>query len=260
LEELIIGRLSHPHALLSAVCLARLNDSGPDLREMGSDHPHEPFLNYVYESSFIHAQQSRDDPLTRARLGEVAQSCHSFPIQLQLPRFSLGYPVPPLDTLLGPLHLLAYFNLPIALAGSDQLRNPNKVTGASKLTALCLACGRGSNIAVKELLELPAILINEPGMFWMTPLMWAAGCGKAGAVSMLLARSDIEVNAFDDEGFTALDRASDNGHVSAAKILISHPDIAVKAPPASGLNTIALRFCGSWGGPQRDCCSPSGPP
>lgn len=244
LENLILIRKGapEPHELLTAVCLARLSESGLDLRHPRPPSKQDPFLSYAYDSWSIHARQSRDNLRTRARLTEFAQS-RPFPIKLRtLALWDPGY------ALLGPLHLLAYFNLPIALAGPAQLENPNipalrqecvkdsSSETSSQMpdtlegtTALCLACQEGHCIAVKELLELSNILVNKAGVDKTTPLMWAARGGHEGVTCLLLARPEIEVNAVDCDGRTALDWASLYGNVGIARLLISHPKIIVNA-------------------------------
>ncbi|KAH6876944.1 hypothetical protein BKA70DRAFT_218643 [Coprinopsis sp. MPI-PUGE-AT-0042] len=243
LEWLIIETLPQPHSLLSAVCLARLADSG-FLRtklnrkyELEGALQAEPFLSYAYDSWFLHAQQSLADPLTTAQLIDFVVNCHAFPISYQdlWEDFDL----------LGPLHLVAYFNLPITFAGSDSLRNPNQGTAKRGETALILACMQGHDKAVKELLHLPNISVNATSVDGRTPLIWASREGHEGAARLLIACPSLDINAADDGGWTALIWASDRGHQGVVVLLLSHPDIDVNA--ASNSNNTALAMASMEG-------------
>jgi ankyrin repeat domain-containing protein 50 len=140
--------------------------------------------------------------------------------------------------MLGPLHLLAYFNLPIALAGDEQLRNPNAVATALEkdkthlggVTSLWLAAQGGCDVAVKELLELPGILVNMAATdsAW-TPLMLAVLNRHEGAACLLLDHPDSTVNAVNSLGMTALDCASmlSRDDLGIVKRLLSHSGIVV---------------------------------
>lgn len=229
--DLITESPPQRHAFLTAVRLERLSNSGLDLLRPRLPSQEEPFLDYVHQSWFIHPQHSRDDPLTRGRLAEFVQRRHPFPFGLE----RIYFHDPGYYALLSPLHLLAYFNLPIALAGSEQLRNPNVATplipSATSpairigMTALYLACAQGSDVAVKELLDLPSILVNEAGVRGTAPLTWAIRGQHEGAISLLLACPDIDANAVNIYGMSALYWASRRGHVSTVKLLLPHPDI-----------------------------------
>jgi ankyrin repeat protein len=256
--ELITETLPQPHALLASVCLSQYAKglaNARDRSQWGS------FQHYVFKSWFIHAQKSRDDPLFRTRIAEFAQRCHLFPFPIAFFRS--------FDVLLGPLHLLAYFNLPIVLAGLGHLKEPNiraptamttrTVNGDSAsvkimsggtgglqvhrsfpitsegTTALWLACEQGSDVAVKELLHLPNILVNKTGWGGMTPLICAVKHGHQGAVRLLLGHQDIKVNAVDSGRRTPLGWAVEKGDAGMVKLLLSHPDIDINM--ADGCNT-----------------------
>ncbi|KAH6905417.1 hypothetical protein BKA70DRAFT_1153112 [Coprinopsis sp. MPI-PUGE-AT-0042] len=243
LEWLIVETLPQPHSLLSAVCLTRLADSG-FLRsklnrkyELEGALQAEPFLSYAYDSWFLHAQQSLADPLTTARLIDFVVNCHAFPISYQdlWEDFDL----------LGPLHLVAYFNLPITFAGSDSLWNPNQGTAKRGETALILACMQGHDKAVKELLHLPNILVNTANFKGRTPLIWVSREGHEGAVRLLIACPGLDINAADHQGFTALIWASTRGHQGVVVLLLSHPDININLVTKSGTTALIIA---SYGG------------
>ncbi|KAH6905407.1 hypothetical protein BKA70DRAFT_1504594 [Coprinopsis sp. MPI-PUGE-AT-0042] len=233
LEQLIMETSPQPHALLSAVCLARLTDSG-FLRtklngrlELKTALKAEPFLSYAYDSWSTHARQSLADTLTTSRLTGFIVNCHAFPVSYR----SL-VPWPSFD-MLGPLHLVAYFNLPITLAGSDSLQNPNQGTARRGETALRLACLQGHDDAVKELLHLPNISVNAANIDGKTALIWASHRGHEGATRLLIACPGLDINATDNDGWTALIWASRIGHKSIVALLLSHPDIDVNAASKS---------------------------
>ncbi|KAH6901824.1 hypothetical protein BKA70DRAFT_1568315 [Coprinopsis sp. MPI-PUGE-AT-0042] len=233
LERLIIETFPQPHALLSAVCLARLTDSGflrtklSDEYDLEGSLQDERFLGYAYGSWFIHAQKSLANPLTSGRLTDFVVNCHAFPVLYNsLVRWTR------FDTL-GPLHLVAYFNLPITLAGSDRLQNPNKGTARKRETALSLACMQGHDNAVKELLHLPNISVSAAAIYGTTALMCASAEGHEGAAHLLIACPGLNINAADHDGWTALIWASVRGYKSIVALLLSHTNIAVNAADTS---------------------------
>ncbi|KAH6909747.1 hypothetical protein BKA70DRAFT_1148288 [Coprinopsis sp. MPI-PUGE-AT-0042] len=224
LKRLITETSPQPHALLSAVCLARLTSSGFQRKsftyqwELRSALQAEALLSYAYDSWSIHARQSLDDPLTTGRLAEFAQNCRAFPFQHN----SWGTNM---DTL-GPLHLLACFSLPIAFAGSDNLRNPNQCTQMRKGTALHLACMQGHDDAVTELLHLPGLAVNAVDIRRVTPLMLASTYGHEGVIRVAPALPNVDVNSL-QHGQTALSVSSRNAYKRTVALLLSHPDIDV---------------------------------
>ncbi|KAH6879581.1 hypothetical protein BKA70DRAFT_207350 [Coprinopsis sp. MPI-PUGE-AT-0042] len=229
LERLIIETFPQPHALLSAVCLARLADSGflrtklNQKDELEAALEAEPFLSYAYNSWSAHARQSLTDPLTTSRLTDFVVNCHAFPVSYQRLWYFGCFEV------LGPLHLVAYFNLPITLAGSDSLRNPNQGTANQGETALTLACMQGHDGAVEELLHLPNISVNTANVDRKTALIWASAKGHEGAARLLIACPDLNINAAEYDGWTALIWASYRGFKGVVALLLSHPDIAINA-------------------------------
>ncbi|KAH6868954.1 hypothetical protein BKA70DRAFT_380995 [Coprinopsis sp. MPI-PUGE-AT-0042] len=247
LERLIIETFPQPHALLSAVCLARLTDSGflhtklNDEGELEDSLKAEPFPSYAYYSWSTHGRQSLADPLTTSRLTNFVVNCHAFPVSHDswccLDDFDV----------LGPLHLVTYFNLSITLAGSDSLRNPNQGTAKQGETALSLACMQGHDDAVKELLHLPNILVNSASFDGTTALMRASANGHEGAARLLFACPSLSINAADILGWTALIWASLNGHKGVVALLLSHHDIDVHVAGSMGLTALSIA---SEGGQQ----------
>ncbi|KAH6909766.1 hypothetical protein BKA70DRAFT_175659 [Coprinopsis sp. MPI-PUGE-AT-0042] len=228
LERLILETFPEPHAHLTAVCLARLAESGFQRKivtypwEFQQALEADPLLGYAYHSWSTHTQKSLTSPLTAGRLTDFVANCHSFPFRHNcLDERDMIFDV------LGPLHLVSFFDLPIAFAGSDNLRNLNQGTTKQGETALHLACMQGNSNAVEELLQLDDILVNALDIAGTAALMLAAGLGHEEATRVLLARPDIRVNAADEHGRTALIWAARNGHKGTLSLLISHPDIDV---------------------------------
>ncbi|KAH6876899.1 hypothetical protein BKA70DRAFT_1576531 [Coprinopsis sp. MPI-PUGE-AT-0042] len=265
MERLVTETIPQPHTLISAVCLAQLTEHGfqstalADYYELKEFLQAEPLLEYAYNSWSTHAQKSLADPLAAGRLTEFAQNCHAFPV---INQWLYGWSA--LLHMLSPLHFVTYFNLPIAFAGSDALRNPNQHTAEQKATALHLACMQGHDGVVNELLHLADISLDARDDWDSTALIIAAGLGHEratrlllacpdlnnlnaldlntalnlsskgghkGTVALLLSCSHIDVNirGRDWDGNTALTWASEEGHEDVATLLLSHPDIDVNA-------------------------------
>ncbi|KAH6905411.1 hypothetical protein BKA70DRAFT_1192258 [Coprinopsis sp. MPI-PUGE-AT-0042] len=240
LEQLFIETSPQPHALLSAVCLTRLADSGflctklNDEDELEAALEAEPLLSYAYDSWSTHARQSLADPLTTSQLTDFVVNCHAFPISYRPSHFL------PIFDVLGPLHLVAYFNLPITLAGSDSLWNPNQGTAERGETALSLACMQGHDNAVKELLHLPNISVNSASFNGTTALIWASAEGHEGAARLLIDCPGLDINATNNSGWTALTLAAAGGHQGVVVLLLSHPNIAVNMRNKNGSTGLAL--------------------
>ncbi|KAH6904762.1 hypothetical protein BKA70DRAFT_1565435 [Coprinopsis sp. MPI-PUGE-AT-0042] len=241
-ERLITETSPQPHALLAAVCLARLADSEVqcttlrDKWKLKKALEAEPFLSYAYDSWFIHARQSLADPFTIGQLTTFVMNCHAFPVSLPSLR-STSHLLDGFDVL-GPLHLVAYFNLPITLAGSDSLRNPNQGTAEQGETALNLACRQGHDDKVKELLHLPNISVNAADEGGTTALMWASIEGHVGAACLLIACPGLDINATDKYGWTALLWASLQGHKGVVALLLSRPDVDINLANQLGSNAL----------------------
>ncbi|KAH6879585.1 ankyrin repeat-containing domain protein [Coprinopsis sp. MPI-PUGE-AT-0042] len=240
LGRIIAETFQQPHALLSAVCLACLTDNGfqripfSEKQQLEQALKPETLLSYAYDSWSAHARKSLADPLTSRGLSDFIENCHAFPLRQQW----LGAWHVPFD-ILSPLHVVACFNLPIALAGSHNLQNPNQTTAIQGVTALHLACAHGHDGAVEELLLLPNILVNVVNKGGgITPLISASEHGRDGAIRLLLTRSNLNANAVDRGGWTALLWASVNGHKAAVALLLSHPDVDVNATDVLGVNAL----------------------
>ncbi|KAH6901153.1 hypothetical protein BKA70DRAFT_1569201 [Coprinopsis sp. MPI-PUGE-AT-0042] len=214
-----------PHSLLAARCMALLTECG--LQEYSDDKfdnlktafKTEPLLAYAYEAWPVHARESVDDPPVAGQLAQFVQGCHAFPLDdgtlisgYRSHRVQFGDSVWPLDTL-EPLHMAAYFNLPIAIAGSAHLRKPNELTPVKGRTPLILAINQNSTSAVRDLLSLPSTLVNAANRDRNLPLMWALGCCfqyssiNPAIASLLLGHPKIRVNAYARDGTLSVDES-----------------------------------------------------
>ncbi|KAH6911236.1 hypothetical protein BKA70DRAFT_1423983 [Coprinopsis sp. MPI-PUGE-AT-0042] len=245
-KQLIFESFPCPHSLLAARCIALLTECG--LQQYSNDKfdnlktafRTEPLLAYAYEAWSIHGRESIDDLPVAGQLAQFIQGCRAFPldddtlIQGHLSRRvdSEGYSVWPLD-ILEPLHMAAYFNLPINIAGSAHLRKPNELTRVRGRTPLILAIQQNSTSAVRDLLSLPSTLVNAADRDGDTPLMWALGCRvfkrrtsiNPAIASLLLGHPKTRVNARARSGSSALVGASWLDLTEATTLLLAHPNI-----------------------------------
>ncbi|CAK4112039.1 unnamed protein product [Aphanomyces euteiches] len=98
-----------------------------------------------------------------------------------------------------------------------------------KYTPLTLACARGHNNVVSELVSCKDIDVNCPSEFGSTPLVLAAQAGHAGIVRLLLAHPAIDVNAVDTKVNSALIHAAAKGKAEVVEALLAVPHIALNA-------------------------------
>ncbi|KAH6909754.1 hypothetical protein BKA70DRAFT_1425474 [Coprinopsis sp. MPI-PUGE-AT-0042] len=223
LEGLITEAFPQPHAFLSAVCLARLTDSGfqrttfMDPRDLQRLLQAEPFLSYAYESWFIHARQSLDDSLTIDRLADFAQNCHAFPFGT----------IPEDPTLREPTESEPrHRNTRVDGIAPGMCAGPLDLDG---VTALIRASARGHEDVIPLLLARHDINLNAVGQGGKTALGWALTNGHQGVATLLLSHPDIDVNAVDNLGFTALMTASTHAREDMVAVLLSYPDVDVNA-------------------------------
>ncbi|KAA0188428.1 hypothetical protein HAZT_HAZT003625 [Hyalella azteca] len=88
------------------------------------------------------------------------------------------------------------------------------------LTPLHYACMRGNDVAIRDLLSYPQVLIEETDKQNMTPLFLAATFGYADAVTQLLI-SGANIFVRDEEYQTPLHRAAAEGHKEIVHLLLS---------------------------------------
>ncbi|KAH6907842.1 hypothetical protein BKA70DRAFT_1189329 [Coprinopsis sp. MPI-PUGE-AT-0042] len=224
----------YPRSLPAVVCMALLAECG--FQQTTLDHEHalkaslkaKPLLAYAYENWSTHAHESLLDTSLVDRLSQFLQGCCAFPVGLST------YP-PSIDNILEPLHMAAYFDFPLSVAGSEHLRDPNHPTPHKGQTPLMLATWRNSLIAMRELLSLPGILVNAADKAGDIPLVYAArGRGEA-SLSLLLAHPKVDVNAPDFNGMTALMWASSE---EKASLLLAHPKIKPNLVDSDGCTAL----------------------
>ncbi|KAH6911249.1 hypothetical protein BKA70DRAFT_55901 [Coprinopsis sp. MPI-PUGE-AT-0042] len=235
LRKLVLQSIPEPHTLLSAICMARLRDCGFQRSALASTEELDAALNsttlllYAYRAWSFHGRESMHDDVAKSRLLDFVQGCHAFPI---LPRERGTF------DRFGPLHVIAAFDLPLSLAGSDQLRNPNQPSQEQGLTPLHLACMRNSRLTVKDLLAVSRILVNAPDKEGSTPLIWASRAsnhGNEATVALLLSHPKVKVNQANNAGFTALHAASAPGRTGALQILLAHSTIKINQGDNRGI-------------------------
>ncbi|KAH6907862.1 hypothetical protein BKA70DRAFT_1189345 [Coprinopsis sp. MPI-PUGE-AT-0042] len=234
----------HPHSLPAAVCMALLAEHGFQQTTLRLADEHalkaalkaKPLLAYAYENWAIHAHKSLDDTSLAHRLSQFIQGCSAFPIGLS------GY-YPSIEDILEPLHMAAYFDFPLSVAGSAHLRDPNHPTPHKGRTPLMLAVRRNSLSAMRELLSLPGILVNAADKNGDIPLVYTATWRGEARLSLLLAHPKINVNVTDSDGETALRSA---GSEEIATLLLAHPKIKPNLVGRDGETALMLASSRGW--------------
>ncbi|KAH6874661.1 hypothetical protein BKA70DRAFT_1480127 [Coprinopsis sp. MPI-PUGE-AT-0042] len=225
-KDVVKGLISesspYPYSLPAAVCMALLAEHGfqqknlTDKRALNASLKAKPLLAYAYKNWSTHAHESLDDTYLATRLSQFIQGCGAFPVGLSAIYLSS------IDEILEPLHMAAYFDFPLSVAGSEHLCNPNHPTPHMGRTPLMLATRRNSLSAMRELLSLPGILVNAADKEGDIPLVYAAEWGAKASLSLLLAHPKINVNVTNSYGRTALMAASSE---EPATLLLAHPKI-----------------------------------
>ncbi|KAH6905327.1 hypothetical protein BKA70DRAFT_1153029 [Coprinopsis sp. MPI-PUGE-AT-0042] len=246
-----------PHSLPALTCLALLTECGFQGREFpvsfSSMLTASPLAPYAYEAWSTHVHESLGDRSVFDRLAHFIQGCREFPVQdiethgppcLGCMRPRLGCMRPHAhrspsfhmnSNNLGPLHMVAYFNLPIAVAGSAHLQALNKPIRFNQIwtTPLLLAIFKQSVGSVKELLSLADTLVNAADAYGRTPVMWALSLPgrrhktnfNQAIAALVLAHPETNVNAQDSYGRSALMLASEKPVEAAVTLLLAHPKI-----------------------------------
>jgi ankyrin repeat domain-containing protein 50 len=238
LQKLFSESFPHPHTLLGSVCLARLEDCGFQNKSYSRETQlkralvADPLLGYAYAAWAFHAQQSQN---LIVRLSGFIMGCSSFPAYIDD-----GYGLHHSFEILGPLHLVAFYNLPISFARTQDAHTMNLQTRNCRATPLHLACRLGHHEVAQSLLCLPELFVNGRDLYEETPLMLAIRGGHALTVKVLLTHPEINVNLVDNSKKTALIRASQLGDDIIVKLLLGHPGVEINARARHG--TTALVF------------------
>lgn len=225
LGELLHEFLPNPHSLLARVCMIHLTECGFQAstitsQEFTSCKQGDPLLAYAIDSWAMHARRSLEDVNVSHLVAKFVSSTNGFP-SFTNPDRSAYFDV------LGPLHILALYNLPFHLIPFDALSDPNVTTKISKVSPIILASWSGNEDMVRDLLCLPNIDVNLTDQDGWSALMLAARQGNEITVRLLLAHPDIQVNSVDNEGWSALMDAAREGQDGIVKLLLRHPDIQV---------------------------------
>ncbi|KAH6877362.1 hypothetical protein BKA70DRAFT_1568172 [Coprinopsis sp. MPI-PUGE-AT-0042] len=241
-ESLISESCPCPHSLPALVCMALLAESGfqrttlADSQALETTLKASPLLAYAYEAWPIHARESLDDPSTADRLAHFIQGCSAFPV-------CLSGQAKYYDTL-EPLHMIAYFDLPISAAGPSHLYDPNQRTRVRGVTPLILAVRRNSLNALTEILSCNSILANAFDKDGFTPLSWAMMLlTDLVMATVLLNHPKIDVNALNASGTTALSVASVFGAGTAVAFLLTHREIKPNHVDSKGFTPLMFASC-----------------
>ncbi|KAH6877363.1 hypothetical protein BKA70DRAFT_1576413 [Coprinopsis sp. MPI-PUGE-AT-0042] len=244
--SLISESCPYPHSLPALVCMALLAESGFQRTTLADGQALETALKassllaYAYEAWPIHARESLDDASTANQLAHFIQGCSAFPVCLsdQAEYYDI----------LEPLHMIAYFNLPISAAGPSQLYDPNQRTRVRGVTPLILAIRRNSRNAVAEILSCNRIRANAFDKdHGFTPLAWAMLPHHGPAmVTLLLNHPKIDVNALNASGATALSVASVVGSGTAVAFLLAHREIKPNHVDSEGFTPLMFASYTGW--------------
>ena len=195
-----------------------------------------PFLDYSYRAWSHHARESLNDDISRSQVSNFIQECHAFPI---LPRKYGTF------DLFGPLHVAAYFDLPLSLPCQSLLRDPNILSHEESLTPLHLASLRNSRGTAKELLGLSNTLVNAHSKHGDTALMLAAQYWAKDVFELLVSHTRTKIDQSTKDGWTALHSAARSGNTAAVKQLLANPKLKVNAAVTYG--TTPLMLACEWG-------------
>ncbi|KAH6911302.1 ankyrin repeat-containing domain protein [Coprinopsis sp. MPI-PUGE-AT-0042] len=237
LDILILETYPFPHSLAAAFCMTLLTEcyfqhSMIHTREgLEEALKVELMLPYAYGSWATHARRSLNDPSTANRLSDFVQGCHAFPALFHSNKWF---------DVLGPFHVAACFNLPVRFAGSDDVRDPNRITRHMGFTPLGLAALQAHETRVEELLSLPRVRANAVDKDGWSVLAWAAAHGRDDIIKLLLAHGKVKVNQADAIGWTALMRAAWRGHEDTVKLLLADPKIKVNHTDENGATALII--------------------
>ncbi|EAU90687.2 2-5A-dependent ribonuclease [Coprinopsis cinerea okayama7 len=228
LPSLILQRIPQPHAVIARTLIERFVSCnwGTQSTLTPGDYDQRLFqhtlLRYAIKYWGTHTREGiADEGLFHATV-EFLRNCNSFPIRLAIPRRPWEFRF----DIVGPLHLVSFFDLPIDILGAlcsfCDIRSP---TSMYKLTPLAFAVDYDRLDIVKRLLHLDGTLVNAKDRDGRTPVHIAVPNDNEPMLSLLLECPEIDVNAVDDDGYTPLHRASDAGAASAVRCLLQRRDV-----------------------------------
>ncbi|KAH6912488.1 hypothetical protein BKA70DRAFT_1218676 [Coprinopsis sp. MPI-PUGE-AT-0042] len=181
-----------PHSLLAEVCIERLMNCGVPsnrpkyLHRLGwyrklPSH-RKSLLDYAYESWYLHASE-----------------CLQHPVEPTFEVLTFGFSQ--FDSLTAPIHLVAYYRLPLLLPLIDP--QVNELTKEGR-TPLSLAAWRNNAAMVELLLKLDGIDVSHQDEEGNTALLVAAKRGSVDVIKTLLLDPRINLHKRNKEGESAL--------------------------------------------------------
>ncbi|KAH6908077.1 ankyrin repeat-containing domain protein [Coprinopsis sp. MPI-PUGE-AT-0042] len=211
-KRMLNGWEASPHCILAELCVERLMHCGiPHRQPKYEPAPtwswpiQPPLQNYAYESWHLHASESIQSPAEPnarpvATILRFLAMCKAFSALDSNPDHSRGGQSR-FDNFTKPIHLAAYYHLPLLLPLIDPQVNERTRRGRS---ALALAAWRGDTVMVEALLKLDGIDVNLQNRDGNTALMLAAGRGSADVVKALLLDPRIDTHKRNEKNETAL--------------------------------------------------------
>lgn len=237
LQQLLRETFPHPHSLLATVCMTHLMECGFQITTITSEREYvcalqaDPLLAYATDTWATHARDSLDVVEIKQQTAEFVSMITAFPSFLVPGRYQYF-------DILGRLHILALYDLPLNLMASTALGDPNIKTRAKKASPLLLASYCGNINIVQGLLCLAKTQINLIDRDGWSALMYAAHQGHEDIVTLLLAHSEVQVNLADSEGWPALMKAASQGHEGIVVLLLARPEIQVNSRDNEGRSAL----------------------
>ncbi|KAH6909892.1 hypothetical protein BKA70DRAFT_1148462, partial [Coprinopsis sp. MPI-PUGE-AT-0042] len=217
LQELVRDSFPHPHSHLAAVCMTHLircgfqNTTIRSEEEFTAARQADPLLTYASDTWAFHARESLGVKDTRQRIASFVSECSAFPA------FTMPNVLDSLD-ILGPLHTLAMYDLPITLVFPDDIGDPNVATLIYKESPLTMASWHGHAGAATFFLSHPDVQVNQVNGGGWSAITAAAFGGHEAVVKLLIARPEIQVNLVNNKGWSALMLVASNGHTGIANL------------------------------------------
>ncbi|KAH6904886.1 ankyrin repeat-containing domain protein, partial [Coprinopsis sp. MPI-PUGE-AT-0042] len=259
LKKIILQYFPDPDGFITSVCIAHLAACGFTKSTIESKEAldnalaQDPLLAYAHSSWVHHAQRCHNDK-PAPPVGDFILSCKSYPVEI----------LNGCD-LLGPDHLIAFYDIPLDLLSSSPTTHRNAATpvygltplavaaSANRLsmlddllalpeaevnhgdwTPLIVACFKGYLPLVQRLLTIPGIDLNALSKSGSSALLSACRNGHLGIVQALLASHGTDLNIKNSKGDTPLLRAASGGHIEIVKLLLDAPDIRLNEVNADG--------------------------
>jgi ankyrin repeat protein len=191
----------------------------------------DPLLAYVFEAWSFHVHAGLDASAAKDPSAKFVKECQALPV------FTTSGDTRSFD-ILGPLHILALYKLPVALIDIETMGNPNAITPKHRQTPLIIASLSGHEDLVEKLIALAEVQVNSLDAWGRSALIWAVSEGHETIVQLLLVHSAIQVNRWDDFKVWPLMYAAQGGHEGIVKLLLTHRHIQVNQAREDGLSPL----------------------